>query len=80
MCGKAPVEKERAVKGRESYTPVLWKIAEPTYRRADNVNSVYCNNQNFTIIKGEKSVDGISVKLQFLPAQWQRGYGKVAPV
>lgn len=68
MCGKAPVEKEHAAKGQESYTPVPWKIAEPTYRRADNVNLVYCSTQNFAIIKGEMSVNGSSVKLQSLPA------------
>lgn len=68
MCAKAPVEKERAVEGEESYTPVLWEIAEPTDRRADNVNLVYRNNQNFAIIKGEKSVDGSSAKFQSLPA------------
>lgn len=61
MCGKAAVEKEHALKGGESYTPVLWKIAQPAYRRADDVSFLYCNNQNFTNIKG-KSVDGDSVK------------------
>lgn len=78
MRGKVPVEKERAVKGEESYTPVLWKTAEPTYRRVDNANSAYCNNQNVAIIKGEMSVDGSSMKLQCLPAPiakgvWKRG-------
>lgn len=76
MCGKSPAEKGCAVKGEESYTPVLWKIAEPTDARADNVNSVCCNNQNLAIIKGEKSVDGSSVQVQSLPAPMAKGIWK----
>jgi len=63
-------------KGEESYSPVLWKIAEPTYTRADNVNLLYYNNQNFAIVKEEKSVDGISVKLQSLSAPVAKGIWK----
>lgn len=73
MCGRTPLAKERAVEGEGSSTPVLWKIAEPTNRRADNVSSVYSHNQNFSINKGEMSADGNCVKLQPLPAPAAKG-------
>lgn len=71
MCGRAPTEKEHAVQGEESSTPVLWNTAELTNRRAENVSSVHSNNQNFSIIKGEINADGNSVISQPLFCQLQ---------
>lgn len=58
MCGRAPTEKKRAIEREER----------------SNVSSMYSNNQNFSIIKGEMSADGNSVKLQplFFQPQLQR--------
>lgn len=53
MCGRAPTEKEHAVQGEESSTPVLWKIAEPTNRRVENVSTVHSKIRISPLLKGK---------------------------
>lgn len=74
MCGRALTEKECIVGEEENSTTVLWKIAEPTNRRADNMSSVYSNNQNFSFIKGEMPAAGkCEITTSALPAPIAKG-------